>query len=76
MESHVKVSQLCRLLLHDIESAISIFETLDELRVGEAETTEGCCLGVIDRVRHDGSNGRAEPVSDVDVGAVFEREGL
>ena len=70
--SHIVIGELSRFLLHDrVES-----NTLHYLGVGKAESAELLGLREVDGVRHDGADRGAEPVSDVDVSAVLEAEGL
>ena len=72
MVCHVELSELARGLLHNrLEGHV-----LNKLGVSKTETAELLRFGIVLGVRHNGANRRAEPVADVDVGAVFQAEGL
>lgn len=77
MIRHIRIHQLRRLRLHHlIKPCLLIAQAANQLRVSEAEAAELQCFGVVDGVGHDGAYWCAEPISNIGVRTVGEREGL
>lgn len=76
MKRHIHIRQLGRFLLENLKRALRILQRLDKRRVRKAEPTERVGSRVVNGVSHYRANRGTEPVADVDVGAVFERERL